>query len=129
MNLTIQRQAPKDGAMLGELSVDGAYECHALELAPGNGKGPIPAGRYRVIVNFSNRFQRLMPLLVDVPDFEGVRIHAGNTTKDTLGCPLVGRTEADAWIGESVLAFNALFPKIEAGCASAEGCWIEIRDA
>lgn len=128
MILTLERQPPKDGATLGDLSVDGAHACWTLERAPGEGKGPIPAGRYRVVITWSNRFQRQMPLLVGVPLFEGIRIHVGNTEHDTEGCILVGQAEGDAWISRSVAAFNQLFPLLQKGCGSEEGCFIEIKD-
>lgn len=105
----------------GDLFVDGAFQCYTLEDAfRGDGekiagKTAIPAGRYKVIVNHSNRFNRLMPLLLDVPHFEGIRIHSGNTPEQTDGCILVGedRTKPDdGIIGSSKKAYDKLFAKI-----------------
>ena len=127
MNLTVQRQAPKNGATLGELLIDGVHECWTLERAPDEGKGAIPAGRYQLLITQSARFGKPMPLVCGVPGFEGIRIHPGNTAADTEGCLLVGRTEANAWIGDSVLAFNALFPKLQAACAAGD-VWITYHD-
>lgn len=74
----------------------------------------IPVGRYEVIINFSTRFQRPMPLLLNVPGFTGIRIHSGNTEKDTEGCILVGKqTEATWVISNSRATFSVIFKKIE----------------
>lgn len=59
------------------------------------GKTAIPSGQYEVVVNWSARFSRPLPLLLRVPDFEGVRIHGGNTVQDTEGCPLLGAQQSE----------------------------------
>jgi hypothetical protein len=74
----------------------------------------IPKGSYKVIINESNRFKRLLPLLLNVPDFEGVRIHSGNSNHDTEGCILVGQTRNKNYIGQSRKAFDKLFKKMQA---------------
>jgi len=77
------------------------------------GETAIPKGTYKVIINESNRFKRLLPLLIDVPDFEGVRIHSGNSNHDTEGCILVGQTRNKNYIGQSRKAFDKLFKKMQ----------------
>ncbi len=84
-----------DRNIIGDLFIDGVFFCHTLEdekRADGlkvYGETAIPAGIYNVKLTMSNRFKRLMPLLLDVEGFKGIRIHGGNTSKDTHGCPLV----------------------------------------
>lgn len=85
----------------------------------------IPAGRYEVIVNWSNRFQMLMPLLLNVPGYEGVRIHWGNYSKDTEGCLLLGETKGVNFVGQSKSAFAKFMTKLKT-CAKSEKIWITI---
>ena len=54
------------------------------------GKMAIPGGRYRLVIDWSNRFGRMMPHVLDVPQFTGIRIHSGNRREDTEGCPITG---------------------------------------
>jgi hypothetical protein len=89
------------------------------------GETAIPVGRYKVIVNQSVRFGRLMPLLLDVPMFTGIRIHSGNSATNTEGCILVGSSPGMDWIFRSREAFGKLFPLIE---AAAGDLWITITD-
>jgi uncharacterized protein DUF5675 len=95
MQLQLIRKIFTDKSTIGELSVNGAFECFTLEdkVRPVKIKGEtaIPAGTYEVAVTFSNKFQKFLPLLMDVPNFDGIRIHTGNTPEDTLGCILVGQ--------------------------------------
>jgi hypothetical protein len=129
MDLKVLRKALTAKSTIGELHVDGAFECYTLEDAvrPVKIKGvtAIPAGVYEVVVNFSARFRRQLPLLLDVPSFDGVRIHAGNTDADTEGCLLVGKTKGVDFIGSSRGAFDALFAKIQRA-ATREKIFIEI---
>jgi hypothetical protein len=129
MELKVLRKELTARSTVGELHVDGEFECFTLEDAvrPVKIKGvtAIPAGVYEVVINFSQRFQRPLPLLLNVPNFDGVRIHAGNTDADTEGCLLVGRTKGADFIGASRTAFDAFFPKIQRA-AAREKVFIEI---
>lgn len=98
MKLLVRRIALQPTYTIGKLYIDGEYFCDTLEdrvrdlsrEAKVAGQTAIPEGRYMVSVTMSPRFGRLLPLLHDVPQFTGVRIHSGNTAKDTQGCILVG---------------------------------------
>ena len=129
MELKVLRKELTARSTIGELHVDGKFECFTLEDAvrPVKIKGvtAIPAGVYEVVVNFSQRFRRPLPLLLGVPNYDGVRIHAGNTDADTEGCLLVGKTKAADFIGGSRAAFDALFPKLQRA-AMREKIFIEI---
>ncbi len=93
------------------------------------GETAIPLGVYRVLVNYSQRFQTLMPLLIGVPGFTGIRIHAGNGPKDTAGCILVGLARVGAaTIESSKAALNMLLPRIQKALQS-EDVWITIEHA
>lgn len=116
---------------IGELWLGDWLECLTLEDCVRKVKidkiTAIPAGRYQIIITPSLRFQRPLPLLLNVPNYSGVRIHPGNTDKDTEGCILVGKTRGVDFIGESRDAFAALFPKIEEVLKNAK-LWIRITD-
>ena len=92
------------------------------------GETAIPAGRYRVVLTFSKRFQRILPLLQDVPNFTGIRIHSGNTDKDTEGCMLVGQERGPTTVMRSRAALNVLQYKIEEAITGGDEVWIEIRN-
>ena len=84
-----------DRCVIGDLYIEDDFFCFTLEdelrdrSVKVYGKTCIKADRYEVVLTVSNRFKRLMPLLLNVPMFEGIRIHGGNTSVDTLGCILV----------------------------------------
>lgn len=107
MKLTLKRIALRPTYTIGKLYIDGEYFCDTCEdrvrdtnkngvFDEGKkvyGETAIPYGTYTIILSMSNRFKRVLPLLLDVPDFEGIRIHSGNTAKDSLGCILVGENK------------------------------------
>ena len=117
MKLILQRKWATEVSTVGELSIDGVFECFVLEdvtrVEKITGKTAIPAGTYRVVVDMSTRFKRLMPHILDVPGFEGIRIHSGNTSADTEGCLLLGRVRGVDFVGESKVAFAAFFTKLQ----------------
>lgn len=117
MKLQLRRLHKTNNSTIGELYIDGVFECYTLEDVERDVKikneTAISKGTYKVIINQSNRFKRLLPLLIDVPNFEGVRIHSGNTNHDTEGCILVGKTRSLDFIGQSRKAFDSLFKKMQ----------------
>jgi hypothetical protein len=131
MELQITRKDFTQQSTIGELNVDGKFECYTLEdmVRPVKVKGmtAIPAGSYEVVVTFSERFQRLLPLLLNVPGFDGVRIHTGNTDLDTEGCILVGKAKKKDAIASSKAAFEDLFEKVQAA-ARREKIFIHISE-
>lgn len=98
MFLTLFRFAKKEKYSVGRLFVDGKYFCDTLELpARSDGKQPgtaIPGGIYECGIIYSPHFKRNLVDIKNVPNRTDIRIHAGNTVKDTQGCPLVGINSA-----------------------------------
>ena len=118
---------------ISEVFVGNEYQCFFLEdpvrevKVPG--KTAIPYGRYEIVTSFSNRFQTMLPLLLNVPNFEGVRIHPGNTPGDTEGCLLPGLRDPKApdVVTDSRRMFNLIFARIKTGLESGK-VFIDIVD-
>ena len=127
MELTLQRKWLTEQSTIGELTIAGKFACYVLEdVVRANkihGKTAIPAGRYRITLTPSARFKRVLPLLNDVPNYAGVRIHPGNTAADTEGCLLPGMARGNDVVTQSRLAFNAIFKQM---LNAKEEIWIEI---
>ena len=117
MKIQIKRLHKTENSTIGEMTIDGKFECYTLEDKERDVKikseTAIPKGTYKIIINQSNRFKKLMPLLLNVPNFEGVRIHAGNSNHDTEGCILVGQSRSVDYITKSRKAYEILFTKMK----------------
>lgn len=137
MKILLKRFIRGPEATIGSISVDGEWHCWSLEdtvREPGEpkvyGKTAIPAGKYPVIVNLSPRLKKRMPRLLQVPGFEGILIHKGNTAEDTSGCVLVGaKVDSPTRISDCSKVFDELFQKIDYAYGSGEGVTIEIVNA
>lgn len=119
MILELKRDPSNEVCTIGNLYVDGSWECYTLEdivrAEKVHGETAIPAGSYDVIVSLSPRFKKQLPLVQNVPGFQGIRIHPGNVAADTEGCILPGQTNPTPYsVGKSGLAFEALMQKIQA---------------
>ncbi len=113
---------------ISRLSIDGKPECFILEDVDRGldssmtleeiaakkvyGKTAIPAGRYEVVITWSNRFKRLLPLLLNVKGYTGIRMHVGNYATNTDGCLLPGTGVSKDMVVNSVRAFESLFQKL-----------------
>ena len=142
MEIEVKRKFFTEESTVGDFFIDGCFYYFSLEdtdrqmkgeglIIPWEkklkvyGKTAIPYGRYEVVVNYSNRFKRLMPLLLNVPDYEGIRIHNGNTAEDTEGCILIGHTKSKDFIGNSKSAFNG-FMNLLTSTLKREKVWLSI---
>jgi len=138
MNMLLQR-LPADGiALPGGLSIDGAPFSATLE----NARVAIPAGRYRVILSWSQRAhdgelwtsdaRGRLPLICDVPGRDGLRIHALNSPGQSEGCIGVGFSLAPskAWLGQSRAALIALLERLTPALdVRHEDVWLTVLDA
>ena len=125
MNIILNRIAKKAKYTIGKLYINDKYFCDTLEDTDRGltqsmteqqigskkvyGETAIPTGTYRMIISYSNKFKKQMPLLLNVPGFAGIRIHSGNTEKDSLGCILVGKNKAVGKVLESRDTYSKLF--------------------
>lgn|SRR5574343_717456 len=121
MNIRLERQTFTETSTIGSLFIDNVFFCYTLEdkdrkLESGGkkimAKTAIPRGTYEVIVNYSNRFKVQMPLLLNVPNYAGVRIHTGNKAEHTEGCILLGETKGKDFIGMSRSAYSKFMTRL-----------------
>ena len=136
MEFVLYRDVFERDYTLGRMSVDGrplGYTCEDTDrkLEEGGTKIPkrtaIPRGRYRIRLSMSGRFGRIMPEIVDVPGFSGIRIHGGNTHEDTEGCPLLGRHRMNHGVFDCAEVNDVLVRILAEAEDENVFCWIEIR--
>lgn len=129
MRLTLKRIANKKTYCIGKLYINGKYFCDTLEDVDRGldstmteedikkikvkGETAIPTGIYKIILNYSPKFKKVMPLITNVKGYSGVRIHTGNSAKDTEGCLLVGKNTVVGRLTESRKMYDALFKRLQ----------------
>lgn len=137
MKLKLTRDILKDAFTLGKLSVNGEEKYFTVEdkdrgLENGGVKvkaqTAIPKGTYKVDITFSPKYKKKMPILLNVPQFTGIRIHSGNDIDDTEGCILVGmtRNEKTGWVSDSKKAIAELYALLFDAYEKKEPITIEI---
>lgn len=135
MEIRVERIALRPTYTIGRLYINGKYTCDTLEDKVRDlkrepkvqGKTAIPDGKYLVRLTYSNRFKKVLPLLVDVPYFEGVRIHSGNDEDDTEGCILVGKNKEKGKVLESRVTMTSLMYDLQQAHNRNEKITIEVK--
>lgn len=141
MKLTLKRIALRPTYTIGKLYIDDVYFCDTIEDTVrdlnkngkfDNGekkvhsKTAIPYGIYEIKWTYSPRFKKYTPQLMNVPSFEGIRIHAGNTSADTEGCLILGKNKQVGKVLNSRDTINKFYPIIKEACSSGK-VTIEIK--
>ena len=152
MELILERIAKRKNYTIGKLYIqrqvddeylagtENQYFCDTLEptwrdYANGaykvKGRSAIPEGRYAVVISWSPKFKMWLPILLGGPEFnkqwQGIRIHMGNTVKDTQGCILVGRNQRVGEVLESRKWLYELKQKIIEAKGRGEPVWLTIK--
>lgn len=135
MELKLNRIFLGSSATIGELLVNDKHLCDTLEdrVRPEEekvyGKTAIPEGAYEMVLSYSPRFKKILPEILNVPNFTGIRIHCGNSSADSSGCVLVGTWdgEKEDWISDSKIAFNKLMSLLEEATNNKEKITITVK--
>lgn len=141
MKLTLKRIALRPTYTIGKLYINDVYFCDTIEDTVrdinkngkfDNGekkvhsKTAIPYGTYEIKWTYSPRFKKYTPQLMNVPSFEGIRIHAGNTSADTEGCLILGENKQVGKVLNSRATINKFYPIIKEACSKGK-VTIEIK--
>ena len=125
MRITLIRIANRPTYCIGKLYIDGVYFSDTIEDTDRGlddkmseaeilkkkvkGQTAIPSGVYPVYITWSPKYKKPMPLIENVKGYSGIRIHSGNSAKDTEGCLLVGKNKEVGKVLESRKTYNELF--------------------
>lgn len=139
MNVTIWRKYRQKGFTIGRMYIDGEFFCHMLEdedrgltqeMEIGEiltrklqGQTAIPVGHYKIVRQYSPRFKKVLPSIPNVKGFSGVRMHGGNSSKDTDGCPLFGEADEKRirdWVSNSQKWFKKFDTRLQVEGGTAE---------
>lgn len=135
MKLTLKRIALRPTYTIGKLYIDDAYFCDTLEDTVRDinksgkfdngeqkikGKTAIPYGTYEIKWTYSPRFKKYTPQLMNVPSFEGIRIHSGNSSDHTEGCLLLGENKQVGKVLNSRATINKFYPIIKEACSNGK---------
>lgn len=146
MEIEVIRKFFRDTYTIGELRIDGKKVCDTLEdkdrclydtmklqnilRLKVKGQTAIPYGKYDVRLTYSQRFKRILPLVLPVKGFDGIRIHAGNTDKDTEGCLLLGENKQKGKVLNSRhWAYEVVLPMIDKTIKRGESVFITYKKA
>jgi len=119
MKLTIVRINYNDKTTIGRLYINNEFFCYTLEdkVRPKGvkvyGETAIPSGKYKVIVSYSPKFKKLLPEILNVPMFSGIRLHGGSTAQNSLGCVILSYDLIDENTVKSDQAYNDLIKKLQ----------------
>ena len=154
MKLVVDRKWKKDTYVIGRLYVDGVFECNTLEDRDRGLKQTdslsfirarkvyaetaipsgtyvitmdIVSGKYSAVQYYWNLCKGKMPRLLDVPGFDGILIHPGNTALDSSGCLLVGKNTVKGRLTSSRECFERLYKKMRKAADKGEKITIEIK--
>lgn len=137
MELKLNRIFLSSSATIGELWANNTHLCDTLEdrVRPEGekiyGKTAIPEGTYEMVLSYSPRFKKILPEILNVPNFTGIRIHCGNSSANSSGCILVGTWdgEKEDWISDSKIAFNELMSLLQKAADNKEKVAITINNS
>lgn len=131
MEIKLKRLYKKSDYTIGKLFLDGEYFCDTVEDCDRGltsdmtyeeiarrkvyGKTAIPTGRYTVVVTFSPKFKRNLPLLIDVKGYSGIRIHNGKDANSSLGCIIVGENKIKGGVINSKATMEKLMQRLASG--------------